>query len=162
MNIRYISKFVFWMAGLVLVFPAYGQTKPSNLKCGAVGGVMSTDLGAVDQQTTMGVSTGDLKGAVSASILDVTANSDGTVSFVVQHHFVTESGDMISFGPATAVTQPVSSTRYAILDYPVTIKGGSGKYTNATGKLDSIGEVDLGSGQTVFRYSGKLCLASAD
>jgi hypothetical protein len=31
---------------------------------------MSTDLGEVDQQTTMGVSTGDLKGAVSATILD--------------------------------------------------------------------------------------------
>jgi hypothetical protein len=162
MNIRNSSGLVSWMAALVLVLPAYGQTRPSSLKCSAVGGVMSTDLGAIDQQTTMGVSTGDLKGAVSATITDVTANPDGTVSFVVQHHFVTESGEVISFAPATAVTQPVSSTRYAILDYPVTIKGGSGKYTNAAGQLNSIGEVDLGSGQTVFRYSGKLCLASGN
>jgi len=29
----------------------------------------------------------------------------------------------------------------------------------AKGDLDSIGEVDLALGQTVFRYTGKLCLA---
>jgi len=32
-----------------------------------------------------------------------------------EHHFVTESGDAILFAPATAVTLPVSSTRYAVL-----------------------------------------------
>jgi len=159
MNIRTVSKLVSWMAVLALAVPALGQDKPS-LKCGSVGGIMATDLGAIDQQTTMGISIGDLKGAVSATIANVTGNSDGTVSFVVQHHFVTESGDTILFAPATAVTLPVSSTRYAVLDYPVTINGGTGKYKNATGQLNSIGEVDLGSGQTVFRYSGKLCLAS--
>jgi hypothetical protein len=123
---------------------------------------MTTNLGAIDQQTTMGVSTGDLKGAVSATIGSVTGNPDGTVSFVVQHHFVTDAGETILFNPATAVTLPVSSTRYAVLDYPVTINGGTGKYAHAIGQLNSIGAVDLGSGQTVFRYSGKLCLVSGD
>jgi len=54
---------------------------------------------------------------------------------------------------------PLSATRFAIIDYPVHINGGTGKYANATADLDSIGEVDLATGQTVFRYTGKLCLA---
>ena len=54
---------------------------------------------------------------------------------------------------------PLSATRFAIIDYPVHINGGTGKYASATGDLDSIGEVDLGTGQTVFRYTGKVCLA---
>lgn len=158
MNIRRVGTFVSWMVALVLVIPAFGQQR----KCSSVGGVMTTNLGAIDQQTTMGVSTGDLKGAVSATIGSVTGNPDGTVSFVVQHHFVTDTGETILFNPATAVTLPVSSTRYAVLDYPVTISGGTGKYAHAIGQLNSIGAVDLGSGQTVFRYSGKLCLVSGD
>ena len=158
MNIRQVGKLVSWMAALVLVIPAYGQQR----KCSSVGGVMTTNLGVIDEQTTMGVATGDLKGAVSATIQSVTPNSNGTVSFVVQHHFATETGEIILFAPATAVTLPVSSTRYAVLDYPVRINGGTGKYTHATGQLNSIGAVDLGTGQTVFRYSGKLCMVSGD
>jgi hypothetical protein len=158
MNIRRVSKIVSWMVALMLVLPAYGQNK----KCSSVGGVMMTNLGAIDSQTTMGVSTGDLKGAVSATIGSVTGNPDGTVSFVVQHHFVTETGENIFFNSATALTQPLSATRFAVLDYPVTINGGTGKYAHATGQLNSIGAVDLGSGQTVFRYSGRLCLVSGD
>ncbi len=121
---------------------------------------MSTNLAVVGKNTTLGTVTGDLKGAVAATILNVVQNSDGTVSFTVQHHVVTEEGETITFAAATAVTMPLSSTRYAVLDYPVHINGGTGKYSNATGDLDSIGAVDLGSGQTIFRYSGKLCLVA--
>jgi hypothetical protein len=123
---------------------------------------MSTDLAVVDPSTTLGLATGDLKGAVTAAILSVTQNSDGTVSFAVQHHLVTESGDSISFSRATAVSMPLSATRYAVISYPVHINGGTGKYANARGELDSIGEVDLGSGQTVFRYSGTVCLVTGN
>jgi hypothetical protein len=158
MNIRRVGTIVSWMAALAFVIPAYGQEK----KCSSIGGVMITNLGVVDQETTMGVAMGDLKGAVAATIQSVTPNSDGTVSFTVQHHFVTETGDIIFFNPATAVTLPVSATRYAVLDYPVTINGGTGKYAHATGQTNAIGAVDLGSGQTVFRYSGKLCLVSGN
>jgi len=123
---------------------------------------MSTNLAVIGKSTTMGTATGDLKGAVAATILSVTQNPDGTASFTVQHHFVTESGDTIKFAKATALTMPLSATRFAIIDYPVHISGGTGKYANATADLDSIGEVDLASGQTVFRYTGKLCLAPGD
>lgn len=158
MNIRRFGKLMSWMVTLALVIPAYGQKKV----CSSIGGVMLTNLGVVDQQTTMGVAIGDLKGAVAATIQSVTPNSDGTVSFTVQHHFVTETGDIIFFSQATAVTLPVSSTRYAVLDYPITINGGTGKYVHATGQTNAIGSVDLGTGQTVFRYTGKMCLVSGD
>ena len=147
------------VAVLVLALPAFGQEKTVTRQCGSVQGTIATNLAVIGKSTTMGTATGDLKGAVAATILNVTQNSDGTVSFTVQHHWVTESGDTITFARATALTMPLSATRFAIIGYPVHINGGTGKYTNATGDLNSIGEVDLGSGQTVFRYSGKLCLA---
>jgi hypothetical protein len=123
---------------------------------------MSTDLAVVDQSTTLGTATDDLKGAVTAAVLNVTQNSDGTVSFTVQHHLVTESGDTISFRPATAITMPLSQTCYAVISYPVHINGGSGKYVHARGEMDNIGEVDLGTGQTVFRYSGTVCQVTSN
>ena len=147
---------------LMLALPAFSQQKSVTRQCSSVGGTLETNLAVIGKSTTMGTATGDLKGAVAATIQNVTQNADGTVSFTVQHHWVTESGDTISFARATALTTPLSATRFAIIDYPVHINGGTGKYANATGDLDSIGEVDLGSGQTVFRYSGKLCLAVAE
>src|SRR5258705_8945150 len=129
-------------------------------RCSTVGGPMPTNWEEVVQSATLAPKTGYLKGGVTAAILNVTQNQDGTVSFTVQHHLVTESGDTISFGPATAVTMPLSATRFALLNYPVHIDGGTGRYANASGDLNSIGEGDLNSGQTGFRYSGKLCLVN--
>lgn len=149
---------VMLLAALMLALPAFSQDKTSTRQCGSVGGTMSTNLAVVGKNTTLGTATGDLKGAVTATILSVNQNSDGTVSFTVQHHLVTEAGDTITFAHATAVTMPLSATRFAVLDYPVHINGGTGKFTNASADLNGMGEVDLASGQTVFRYSGKLCL----
>ena len=150
------------LAALILALPALGQDKTVARQCSSVGGTMATNLAVIGKSTTMGTATGDLKGAVAATILNVTQNSDGTVSFSVQHHFVNDAGDTITFARATALTMPLSATRFAIIDYPVHINGGTGKYANATADLDSIGEVDLGTGQTVFRYTGKLRLALGD
>jgi hypothetical protein len=159
MPIRNVRWAVSLIAALILALPAVGQDKTVTRHCSPVGGTMATNLAVIGKSTTMGTATGDLRGAVAATILSVTQNPDGTASFTVQHHFVSESGDTITFAKATALTMPLSSTRFAIIDYPVHINGGTGKYANATADLDSIGEVDLASGQTVFRYTGKLCLA---
>jgi len=132
-------------------------TKNPSKQCQPIGGTVMTNLGVVDQNTTLGIATGDLKGAVAASILNIVQNPDGTVSFTVQHHFVTESGDTITVDPATAVTTPLSATLFAVLSYPVHITGGTGKYAKATGDITNIGAVDLGVGATVFRYTGKVC-----
>jgi len=137
---------------------ALAQNEVSS-QCQSVGGTMSTNLGVVDASTTLGTATGDLAGAVTAQILNVSQNADGTVSFTVQHHLVTESGDTVSFNQATAVTMPLSATLFALVRYPVHINGGTGKFAKAKGDLNAIGEVDLGAGTTVFRYSGKICFA---
>jgi hypothetical protein len=81
--------------------------------------------------------------------------------FHIQHHWVTESGDTLFFDPATATTVPLSQTLFAIVTYPVHLRGGTGRFAGATGDMTGIGEVDLSSG-TVFRYSGQVCFAASD
>lgn len=141
-----------------------GRTQTSNARphCQLISGTVMTNLGVVDQSTTLGVVEGDLKGAVAATILNVAPGADGTTVFTVQHHFVTQAGDTILVDQATATTKEVAPGLYAILNYPVHIKGGTGKYAGATGDFNNIGAADLNTGRTVFRYSGQVCNAAPD
>jgi len=130
----------------------------SERHCVPVGGTVMTNFGAIDANTTMGTATGDLRGAVSGTLLGPPQLVSGTIVFHVQHHWVTESGDMLTFDPAVATTAPISQTLFAIITYPVHVTGGTGKFAGATGDITNIGEVDLMAG-TVFRYSGQVCFA---
>jgi hypothetical protein len=143
---------------------AHPQSGRSGSRCTPIGGTVMTNLGVVDQSTTLGVVDGDLKGAVAATILNVAPGSSGTTIFTVQHHFVTQAGDTILVDQTTATTKEVTpgSGLFAILNYPVHIKGGTGRYAGATGDFNNIGAADLGSGRTVFRYSGQVCFAIPD
>jgi hypothetical protein len=145
-----------------LVVSVYAVTAAAQSKrCTSVGGMVMTNLGAVDAATTMGTATGDLRGAVGATILSTEA-SGNTLALRVQHHWVTESGDTLNIDPAVATTTQVSPGLYAIVTYPVHLRSGTGKFAGATGDLTNIGEADLVSGQIVLRYSGKVCFAKAD
>jgi hypothetical protein len=136
------------------------QSQQSAPHCAPVGGMIMTNFGAIDQNTTMGTATGDLRGAVSGTILGAPQpGAGGTLVFHVQHHWVTESGDTLSFDPATATTVPLSQTLFAIATYPLHLTGGTGRFAGATGDINAIGEVDLVKG-TVFRYSGQVCFAA--
>jgi hypothetical protein len=138
------------------------QSEPPDRHCTPVGGTVMTNFGAIDQNTTMGTATGDLRGAVSGTLLGAPQPGAGsTLVFHVQHHWVTESGDTLSFDPATATTVPLSQTLFAVVTYPLHLTGGTGRFAGATGDLNTIGEVDLVKG-TVFRYSGQVCFAAAD
>jgi hypothetical protein len=153
-----MKKFL-WSALLMAGFMFPGTALFAAPKhCQSTSGSLITNFGVVDANTTLGTATGDLKGAVAATVLSVVPNSDGTVSFNVQHHWVTEAGDTITMAPATAVTLPLSQTLFAIIKYPVHITGGTGKFAGATGDLTAIGEADLVAG-TALRYSGKICYA---
>jgi hypothetical protein len=147
---------------------AYARST-SSAPCRHVGGTVMTDFGAIDSTTTMGTATGDLRGAVSGSILGAPQSGPGgTVIFHVQHHWVTESGDQIFFDPATATTMPLGSGLFAVLTYPLHANGGTGKFASVNGgELNTIGEVHCdnaycSAGQTVFRYSGQVCFAGQD
>ncbi len=102
------------------------------------------------------------QGAVAATILNVTQGPNGTAIFTVQHHFVTQSGDTILTDVATATATQVAPGLYAILDYPVHITGGTGKFAGATGEFNNIGAGDFGTGRTIFRYSGQVCFPGSD
>ena len=138
-------------------------TAAGGSHCTPVSGTVMTNFGGFDQNTTLGTATGDLRGAVTGTILGSGPGPNNTVVFHVQHHWVTETGDTLSFDPATATVVPVppSQTLFAIVTYPVHLKGGTGRFAGATGDLTNIGEVDLSSG-TVFRYSGQVCYAGQD
>ena len=157
-----------------LVSPGGGRSSSSKAvprsgnqdrHCVPVGGMLMTNFGAIDQFTTMGTATGDLRGAVSGTLLGAPQpGADGTLVFRVQHHWVTESGDTLTFDTAVATTAPVqnSQTLFAIVTYPVHITGGTGKFAGAIGDIKNIGEVDLAAQATVFRYSGQVCFAEQD
>lgn len=130
--------------------------------CQSIGGMLLTNLGAIDQNTTMGPATGDLKGAVGATILGLATPDATTMVFTVQHHWVTDSGDTLAFDQATASFGQVAPGLYGVTKYVAHLKGGTGKYANLTGDLNFIGEADLGAGQLVLRYSGTVCRADKD
>jgi hypothetical protein len=143
---------------LVLTAAATAQSATAqSKKCTPIGGVILTNLGVPDANSTMGYATGDLKGAVGVSILS-TQVSGNTLTLNVQHHWVSESGDIISLDPATATTTQVAPGLYAIVTYPFHINGnGTGKFAGVSGDGTGIGEVDLVNGRLGLRYSGTLC-----
>ena len=145
------------------------QSEHSAPHCTPVGGTVMTNFAVVTPTSTLGTATGDLAGAVSASLLGPPTSGPGnTVIFNVQHHFVTERGDVIFVDPAIATSMPVAPGLFAILTYPVHISGGTGKFAGASGDITNIGEVrlpnapDTAGGTTVFRYTGQVCFASAN
>lgn len=150
--------------------PARGAGRPDlDRRCVAVGGTVMTNFGAIDASTTMGTATGDLRGAVSGTLLGAPQpGAGGTLIFHVQHHWVTETGDTLFFDPATATTAPLGSGLFAIVTYPVHLKGGTGRFAGATGDVTNIGEVslpnapDIAGGTTIFRYTGQVCFADRD
>src|SRR5215469_10576429 len=90
-------------AMLALCSVANSQSK----RCTPAGGMLMTNIGLPDANSTMGYATGDLKGAVGVSILS-TEFLGNNLLLHVQHHWVSESGDIISFDPATATTTQVA------------------------------------------------------
>jgi hypothetical protein len=147
---------VLWFLG---ASAAAAQSVQASPHCAPVGGTVATNF--IDQTTTLGVATGDLRGAVSATLLGVSTGPNDTVVFSVQHHWVTEAGDTIVVSVAEAVAKPVANGLFAIVNYPVTIVGGTGRFKGATGTVQNIGEVDLNVQRTVFRYHGEVCFSAS-
>lgn len=149
------------IAALCLVSATVATAQPAKgaASCTPVGGTVTTNF--VSPDTTLGVASGDLRGAVSATLLSVAAGPGGTTVFTVRHHWTTEAGDTIEIGRATATATETTPGLFAIVSYPVTIRGGTGKFAGAWGVLQNIGAVDLTTQRTVFRYSGEICVGRA-
>jgi hypothetical protein len=129
-------------------------------QCRQMGGALITNFGGVDANTTLGPASGDLSGAVAASILGVAPGANGTTVFTVQHHWVTDAGHAIFFKVAEATVAPVAPGVFGVVLYEAVISGGTGKFAGATGTLHFTGEADLNAGTIALRYNGRVCLAA--
>jgi hypothetical protein len=128
--------------------------------CQPVGGTISTNF--LDPATTFGSATGDLAGGIGVTVLTLTANPDGTLTFHNQHHWVTATGDTINLDPADATGYPSGTPGLyaAIYAKGATVSGGTGKFANATGTIFSWGAVNTAEGEVVLRYQGTVCYSN--
>ncbi|HXL25903.1 MAG TPA: hypothetical protein VN952_04440 [Chthoniobacterales bacterium] len=131
-------------------------------QCVHVGGGIITNVGVISADRTLGTATGDLGGAIGVQIISQSPGPGGTTVLTVHHFWVTESGDTIFVDPAQLTAKLVAPNLFAVVTYPLSISGGTGKFKGATGKLKAIGEVDFNDGQVGLRYSGRVCFATSD
>jgi hypothetical protein len=124
--------------------------------CQVVGGTLLTNIGAIGGVTNLGPVSGDLQGSLAATV----KGQDNDGNFLVQHYWVTSSGETILL--KLAVLKPVATSDpnvVAVLwgNYSSDIVGGTGKFKNATGKIDYFGIADFKERTLVLRYRGKVC-----
>jgi hypothetical protein len=150
------------MRKILVLFVLVTTWLPGRAECRTVGGTISTNF--LNRTTTFGSATGDLSGGVGVTVLSETQNSNGTLTFHNQHHWVTASGDTINQEPANATGFPTGVTGLFAVSYlnGVVITGGTGRFKNATGKVFAWGAVDTSEGEVVLRYEGVVCFAGAD
>jgi hypothetical protein len=139
------------------------QAFAKNPNCSEVGGAILTNVGGFGQVdnhlTTLGVATGDLKGAIGVEIQGI--NSTSTV-FTVQHHWVTDTGETLTIDQAQAKGMFVASGLLAITEYKFHLSGGTGRFATASGDLSAIGELDFNTGNAILRYSGQVCSSAQE
>jgi hypothetical protein len=157
---RKISILLASLLAVIITFPpnAAGQAKV----CHQVGGVLMTDVGAIDGVYNLGPVFGDLAGSVAAKVL----GSDGK-TFTLQHYWVTSTGETIVFAPAVLTpTFPTSDPNIVAVPWgnyrSDIIPGGTGKYADATGFLDYFGMADFKKLNLVLRYKGEVCVPVTD
>jgi hypothetical protein len=138
------------VVALQLTAPAWAK------ECQAVGGMLMTNIGAIEDVTNLGPAVGDLQGSVAATIKGQDAQGD----YLVQHYWVNTAGETILL--KQAVLKPVATNDpnvVAVLwgNYSSDILGGTGKFANATGRIDYFGIADFKERTLVLRYRGRVC-----
>ena len=147
---------------------ASAQTTPQN--CTPLGGILFTNVAAIENRVNVGVAYGDLAGTVAAAIIagptvvGFPAQGRQQIQFTVQHYWVTDKGETILFKPAAATADTTSKDNVVAIvydNYVATITGGTGRFANATGTVKFMGAVDFNENHLVLRYSGQLCPAAS-
>jgi hypothetical protein len=155
---RIHSVLVLLMIALVASVPVSAQ---SVFRCTTVGGVLMTNIAAIDGIYNLGPVFGDLQGSVAAKIVSV--NPNGT--YTLQHYWVTTSGDTILFKPAILnPTYPTKDQNIVAVpwgNYSSDISGGTGVFAGASGTINYFGMADFNKATLVLRYSGTVCSPQA-
>jgi hypothetical protein len=142
------------LLSLLMLAPCLAQ---EGANCKEAAGTVSTNF--LDQTTTLGTATGDLRGGLGVSVLSVSTSGTNTV-FHNHHHWVTEAGDTVFFADADATAYPALSLPGLFLvsyNNGVKVTGGTGRFAGASGTLAVFGAINLPQGQVVLRYSGSVC-----
>lgn len=135
--------------------------------CREVGGGILTNLIVDDAKNppetlTLGSATGDFRGGVGVEVLSTSGGVIGAPTvFHNRHRWVTESGEtiLLADAEATAYAIPAVPGLYAVAYADrVQIKGGTGRFSGASGSIVLFGALDLNKGQIVLRYGGQVCL----
>jgi hypothetical protein len=140
---------------------AQPRSESGERHCIHVGGMLMTNVGAIEGVTNLGPVSGDLQGSIAATI----KGQDAQGNFLVQHYWVTSAGDTILL--KQAVLKPVATSDpnvVAVLwgNYSSDILGGTGKFKNATGRIEYFGIADFREKTLVLRYRGEVCFADQD
>jgi hypothetical protein len=160
MNMNVLAK-LFALSGAAMCLGAVPGLA-DNPHCRHVGGgVLTNFLPPADcaasplNLCTDGTSTGDIRGGVGVTILDIKNGND----YHVHHHWVTDTGDTIFLEDAHLIAFSTSDPNRVLGDYVngVEITGGTGGFEGAKGTLFAFGAADLKLGQIVLRYAGTVC-----
>jgi hypothetical protein len=165
MNTKTLAK-LFALSGAVMCL----GTAPGLANCRHVGGGIITnvlqdpvkDCGSSPiGLCTDGVATGDLNGSVGVAVQK--KNLAGTI-LTNHHHWVTASGDTITFQDADLyLLADVNNQFLGSYVHGITITGGTGAFENASGFLDSVfGAIDFNQGQLTLRYAGTVCFSEVE
>jgi len=118
-RITYLRSMV--LGGALLALGAWNAGHPAaaeaeDQECVQVGGGIVTNF--LDITDTLGTATGDLGGGLGVSVLSVTPGSGGEPTvYHVHHHWVTTTGDTLSFKDADLSAFPTGVSGTVLAKY---------------------------------------------
>jgi hypothetical protein len=125
-------------------------------QCVHVAGGVTTNIGVITPIRTLGTATGDLKGAIGVEIPSLPARWNHPL--LGSPHFGSpKQATRLPLKPAQLTVVPVAPGLFAVVTYPVSIRGGTGRFKGASGKLNVIGEADFNTGHIGLRCNGEVC-----
>lgn len=106
----------------------------------------------------LGRALGNVNGVLNgADTAVITSSSPDGLSFTSFDVILTNRGDTLTANGAGTLTPLPDNANQATVNVTLTITGGSGKYTGATGTLTYEGLADFNAGTFLLSYRGSVC-----